>query len=482
MSEQARLHPAAIILNTLKILKDAFLPFVAIIFIGDADDGWWINIIMAFIYMGASTVSGFVKWLTFFYHIENDGIRIHSGVFIKKKRYISFERIHSVDMTEGLLQRLFGLVKLTIDTAGSSDKEGEAVLSAITRAEAIRISELIEGSKAGSKGEDAADEPAEQPIKSEKTVFTMSHKQILIMALTSGRIGVVFAGAFALLGQLGDKVFIDRIFEEVQAAMAVFSIIFLVVVILAILAVTYAIAVIWMMLKYANFTVKKREGDLIITHGLLERRQLTIPMEKIQAVRVVESVIRQPFNLATVYLETASGSAEELEKSETMLFPLISRKRLGQLLNQILGQYTIDTSITPLPKKALPRYIMRQLMFWIPAAGVAIYFFRPIGYLSIAFVFIGAAWGYLSYRAAGWGLEGKQLTLRFRRISKHTYIARKERIQSFTTSQSWFQQKSGLGTVNAYSKTGSGAGVSNGTVADVDEKDLAALRDWFRYH
>ena len=39
MSEQARLHPAAIILNTLKILKEAFLPFVAIIFIGDADDG-----------------------------------------------------------------------------------------------------------------------------------------------------------------------------------------------------------------------------------------------------------------------------------------------------------------------------------------------------------------------------------------------------------------------------------------------------------
>ena len=480
MSEKARLHPVAIILNTLKILKDAFLPFLAIIFIGDADDGWWINVIMAALYMAASTISGFVKWLTFFYHIENDGIHIHSGAFIKKKRYISFERIHSIDLTEGLLQRLFGLVKLTIDTAGSSDKEGEAVLSAISRTEAARISELIDSGKAGTAGDVMMGVPVEQADKSEQTVFVMTNKQILVMALTSGRIGVIFAGAFALLGQLGDKVFIDRVFEGVQTAMAVFSVVFLVAIVLVILAVTYALAVVWMMIKYANFTVKKRDGDLIITHGLLERRQLTIPLEKIQAVRVVESVIRQPFQLATVYLETASGSSEQLEKSDTMLFPLIRRQHLGRLLNPIVEQYTIDPAIKPLPKKAMPRYIMRQWLFWIPVTGAFIFFFRPIGYLSIAFVLLGTAWGYLSCKAAGWGVEGKQLTLRFRRISKHTYIVRKERIQSFTVSQSWFQQKSGLGTVNAFSKTGAGA--SNGTVADLDEKDLAALRDWFRHH
>ena len=177
-------------------------------------------------FYGTSTISGFVKWLTFFYHIENDGVHIHSGVFIKKKRYISYERIHSIDLTEGLLQRLFGLVKLTIDTASSADKEGEAVLSAISRTEAARIRELIDSGKAGIAGQDRMGDSVVQADKNEQTVFVMTNKQILVMALTSGGLRH-FAGAFALLGQLGDKVFIDRVFEGVQTAMAVFSVVFL---------------------------------------------------------------------------------------------------------------------------------------------------------------------------------------------------------------------------------------------------------------
>ena len=62
-------------------------------------------------------------------------------VFVRKNRYIRFERIHSVDVSEGIIQRLFGLVKVNIETAGGS--KAEAVLSAIRKEEAERLSEHL---------------------------------------------------------------------------------------------------------------------------------------------------------------------------------------------------------------------------------------------------------------------------------------------------------------------------------------------------
>ena len=170
------------------------------------------------------------------------------------------------------------------------------------------------------------------------------------------------------------------------------------------------------MIKYANFTVKKRDGDLIITHGLLERRQLTVPLEKVQAVRVVESMDTPALSAGHSLFGNSLGLFGTAGKVRYHAISFDQAQHLGPLLNLIVEQYTIDPAIKPLPKKAMPRYIMRQWLFWIPVTGAFIFFFRPIGYLSIAFVFLGTAWGYLSYKAAGFGVEGKQLTLRFRRI------------------------------------------------------------------
>ena len=86
----------------------------------------------------------FLSWLRFTYRIEEGELRIESGFFVKKKRYIPFERIQSLDFSEGILQRLFGLVKVKVETAGSSGSgEAEAVLTAITKAEAKAIQDIL---------------------------------------------------------------------------------------------------------------------------------------------------------------------------------------------------------------------------------------------------------------------------------------------------------------------------------------------------
>ena len=81
---------------------------------------------------------------------------------------------------------------------------------------------------------------------------------------------------------------------------------FIILIIIAILVVfgfvlAWVIALIGTMLKYANFNVIKKEHDLVISQGLLERRQITIPLKRIQAIRINENIVRQWLGYGTVY-------------------------------------------------------------------------------------------------------------------------------------------------------------------------------------
>lgn len=90
-------------------------------------------------------VHAFLQWLRFTYRIEDGEFRIESGVFVRKKRYIKLGRIHSIDISEGIIQRIFRLVKVNIETAGGT--QADAVLSAISKRDAERINAFISAEK-----------------------------------------------------------------------------------------------------------------------------------------------------------------------------------------------------------------------------------------------------------------------------------------------------------------------------------------------
>ncbi len=64
-------------------------------------------------------------------------------------------------------------------------------------------------------------------------------------------------------------------------------------------------------LQYANFTAKRKGKDIIITRGLIERHQMTIPLARIQAVKIKENILRETIGFATVMLVSAGGSITE---------------------------------------------------------------------------------------------------------------------------------------------------------------------------
>ncbi|BBP87295.1 hypothetical protein BsIDN1_09130 [Bacillus safensis] len=79
-------------------------------------------------------------------------------------------------------------------------------------------------------------------------------------------------------------------------------------------------------LQYANFAAKRKGNDIIITRGLIERHQMTIPLARIQAVKIKENMIREPFGFATVMLVSAGGSITEKKKPLPSYFRSFGKK------------------------------------------------------------------------------------------------------------------------------------------------------------
>lgn len=85
MSEKKRLHPISVIANILKQLKDAFLPLILVIIIGNktVSSMWDITVPLAVVVY--TIVIGIVSWLRFTYWLEEGELRIEYGVFVRKK-------------------------------------------------------------------------------------------------------------------------------------------------------------------------------------------------------------------------------------------------------------------------------------------------------------------------------------------------------------------------------------------------------------
>ena len=219
MSEKKRLHPISAVANFLKQLKELILPVLFLFFLNKGEaDGFleWLPFLIGGALLLFLLVSGIIKWMRFAYWLEDGELRMEFGLFVKKKRYIPFERIQSLNLTEGILQRPFGLVKVQVETAGSSDKkQAEAELTAISKSEAQELQKTILEAKSVKKLKADA-EGVTSVHKEEEVIFKMNFKDLFLMATTSGGAGVVISGVFLFLSQFDELIPYERVFNELE--------------------------------------------------------------------------------------------------------------------------------------------------------------------------------------------------------------------------------------------------------------------------
>ena len=104
----------------------AFMVLIAVLIMLVARTFWAPAIVLT----GIIVLDAFYIWYISAYYksleycIEPDGVKANRRVFWRKKTTVPYRKITNVDITQGPLERLYGLSTIHVQTAGASGPEG----------------------------------------------------------------------------------------------------------------------------------------------------------------------------------------------------------------------------------------------------------------------------------------------------------------------------------------------------------------------
>ncbi|WP_174615744.1 PH domain-containing protein [Virgibacillus ihumii] len=472
MSEAKRLHPAAVFFNFIRIVKEAAFAII-LGFITFKDNALMYFILASSVILIVMIIFSILSWYRYTYRVEDDELRIEYGIFIRKKRYISKNRIQSIDLTSSVVHRIFKLTRVNIETAGSSTG-AEASLKAVKLSEGEALRHELKMVNTVDNAEEP--EAAEEDYPSS----TISFKRLFLAGTTSGSIGVILAIVAAGSSELEQFIpddFYDSTFEWIIGL----GIIIMVVLGIIGLFLLWMLGIAGTMIKYGNFTITKMEDELFITRGLLEKKQLTIPMKRIQAVGIQESLIRQPLGYVTVFAEIAGGSMDKGEDFSSILFPIMKADEVEEFLQKFLPEYAgITNDLKPLPKRARKFYVLRSSILFLIITAVLAFVIPTFIWLPLIVLAVSTYLGILRHKDGGFRRDEEKLTVRHRIFSRNTITMYHKRVQAFEKKQHRVHVKQRLANVqlSIIGKMGMG---KHFTVKELDESDVNQIADWYSY-
>lgn len=451
MSEFQRQHPVAAISRALGLIRGNLITILVFLFVGASSDEfnllWFIGGGFGFL-----LVLGVANWWRFLYRIEEGELHIRSGIFVRKNLYLTSDRIQVIDITSGVIQRMFGLVKLDIQTAGSSSRE--AAIEAVTLDKAKEINRLLREHETASSSLQEGEGPLEgEQQETFKQQIALPGKELLIAASTSGSFGIALSILATLFSQIEPVISQSELFEYLFGLLPSQSdLVLIITVILIFVIFAWLLSFFSTLFSFGDFLLRITDKELVISRGIFEKKRITVPYNRLQAIHVAEGMIRQPLGYASLHLESA-GYGDEKGTGSIVLFPLIHRKKILALLDDVFPDYTKEMEGIRPPKRALRRYLFRSA-FMVTAITVLLYWTLSLNNWIWILPGLSLVWGWLKYRdaAAAWGRD--LLILRSRRFSKSTAYVKKNRVQDISLSQSWIQRYRNLCTVEVHVASG----------------------------
>jgi putative membrane protein len=258
-------------------------------------------------------VAAFVNWLVTRWKVDGPTLRIETGLLRRDSRQLPIARIQAVDLVRPFLARMLGLAEIRVRLAGSGDADGRLAYLTEAAAEALRARLL-----AAHHGLDpATPEPAESVVAS--VPIGRLAGSALISAVLLAAVAVV-AGAVTLAVTPGN-------FLAVGAPLAWW------------LVICGTIAWRRVSAQYA-FTVAVSPDGVRIRRGLLSTVAETIPVPRIQAVRMVEPLFWRPLHWCRLEIDVAGGLGRDHPEGtgavRKALLPVGSPDEARRLLAMVL--------------------------------------------------------------------------------------------------------------------------------------------------
>jgi putative membrane protein len=456
-----RLHPATLLFSTLRFARGFLIPAVILALTGGGGAGDTAQRLALFLGIPA-LIFATARYLSFRYRLAGDELVIDSGVLRRNRRVIPLGRVQNIDTRRSALQRLLGVAELRLETASIDDVEASLEVLRLGDAEQLRA-ELLRRRRGGLPTGVAGDVREDVP-EEVRLLARLSPGDLTLAGATANRAGLIavgIAGALQLLGQVPVELWpaVRLDYETLAYRLPVTQLVLaLLGLALAVVLIGWLISITTTVVGYHGFTLERVGQDLRKRFGLLGRREATVPLRRVQAVRVEETLLRRRFGLAALKIETAGNQigAPQAGGAEAFL-PLARQREVPGLVSAVFPEADYGAlrfrGVHPRARRrAFVRYSILPLL-----AGAVLYgFFGPVALWALAALPLTFLAAHLHYRNLGWARAPGFVATREGFLNRITWVVPEEKIQTLHTHATPFQRRHRLATLVVDTAAGGG--------------------------
>lgn len=386
--------------------------------------------------LGLGVLGPLVQFLTFRYRVSVEALILRGGLIKRWERVLPFSRIQSVDVVRKLRHRVYGVVELRIEAIGGSSTE--ALLSAVLPEEAERVRNTVLR-----RPDLQAEEDGEPPPLARLTI-----KDLIVAGVTGGRVPVlalIVANLQELIPEDRMEVLIEQVFQAGSSS----PVVAVIGAIAIFLLIAIAISLVLTLFTYWDFTLRREGQRLLVSRGLLETRQATLPVKRIQAVWINQNLIRRILDLASLTVVVAGYAGSGTETSErSVLLPISKRSEADRLAREVLGfEEDWRDRFVGAPMAALVRRLLYAFVLPLPFLIIGVVNFGPRGLLMMALYPMTVAVAFGQWKALGHALGPGYVVIRSGVLLRRLMVVPTDNVQSLTIGAAPIQRALKLSTL-----------------------------------
>jgi putative membrane protein len=344
---------------------------------------------------GLGTLVGYISWRRTRFRVSDGQLELHQGVFVRRRRRVPIARVESIDVLRPLVARALGLAVLKVEAVSNSDSEIDLAYLPEARAEELRARLLAE--RAGLV--------SSTPTPDE-TVLVVTP----LSALVKTALVVPVVLVLLMLAVTPVLLFLSGPAASISVGFVAF-----------VTVVGGAAGQLGRLEASYGTTVAEAPDGLRVRRGLVNLRSQTVPLARVQAVRIVEPLLWRRWDWVKVVVDVAGyrGGGRASTAQSAVLLPVAPRALAYFVVGRLVPGLDLATvSLSPAP----------------PAARLR----APVGHRAL-----GVAWrDDVAVTVSG----------RFRRV---TDVMAHRKAQSLRVEQGPWQRRLGLATLRLDSAGGS---------------------------
>ena len=308
-TRQAPIAIVLIVFNVLRSLVRTWWPFLLIlVFRGDIINpslGKQLTAVVTVLII----VFSVLQYFRFYFFISGDELHVAYGVFKKTKLDIPFDRIQSISFEQNIIHQLFNVVKLKVDTAGSSTEEFE--FAALAREKADELRNFILAQKSDLLSDNTTDEPYQSAT--DQLILALDPGDLLKVGVSQNHLrtaGIFLAFLLGLRDNISEALgeqYVDR-FDAITADVVTSGAYYVLALFVGLLVVSFFGTLIFTIIRHYNLHFWKTSRGYKMEAGLFNRREQAALDQKIQILRWVSNPLRKLFGIVSLRLYQASST------------------------------------------------------------------------------------------------------------------------------------------------------------------------------